>query len=128
MTKTITVDAWAYEDADDCLAAAAADVCADLGLEPWQAEASWVGGEDGERDEIAVVVEDGATTAATVLEAARTIEAGEYVYEYDEGTDDLTSQPRTMGDDQVAEIQRILRARGLRMDSDDRGWLVSERS
>ncbi len=54
--KTVTVPAKQYEDHDDSLAAAKADYAAEHDLALWQVTASWVGGEDGERDEIALEV------------------------------------------------------------------------
>lgn len=54
MTKIeITVSAKQYEDCDDCLAAAAADVAADRGLAGHDLEPRWA---SDERDEIALTV------------------------------------------------------------------------
>jgi hypothetical protein len=51
-TEEIPIPASRYEDSDDCLADAAADVAAELGLELWEVEARW-----GEyRNEILVTV------------------------------------------------------------------------
>ena len=65
-------------------------------------------------------------TGADIIVAARTVEAGSYVYEYDDATDERTSMPIGMGDDQADEARQILTRRGLRMETDDHGWLVSE--
>lgn len=56
MSKQVIVSSKAYEDHDDSLAAAAADYASEHGLEPWQVTAAWVGGDDGERDEIELTV------------------------------------------------------------------------
>jgi hypothetical protein len=54
MTRTIIIIAGRqYEDSDDCLADAAADVARELGLELWQVEACW---SDEQLDEIIVTV------------------------------------------------------------------------
>lgn len=81
--------------------------------------------EDGERDENEMVMPVG-VGAAEVLNAADEVEAGEYVYEYDDATDECTSMPYDMGDDRAAEVRLRLARRGLSMDTDDRGWLVRE--
>lgn len=52
-TSEVTVPAKRYEDEDDCLAAAAANVAQERGLERWQCEARWA---DDDRDEIVVTV------------------------------------------------------------------------
>lgn len=50
----IMVPAKAYEDHDDCLGAAAADISEALGLESWQVEARW--SDEQERNNIIVTV------------------------------------------------------------------------
>lgn len=59
-----------------------------------------------------------------IAEAVETVEAGEYLYEYDDGTHETTSMPRTMGDDVADGYRKTLRARGLDWRTDDIGWLV----
>lgn len=51
---TITVPASRYEDHDDCLAAAAAYVARTRRLAGWDLGARWVGGDSGQREEIAL--------------------------------------------------------------------------
>jgi hypothetical protein len=54
---TITVPAADYEEHDDCLAAAeAAYISEHPDLQGWDLRPSWVGGDDGERDEIELTV------------------------------------------------------------------------
>ena len=53
MTTTIRISARRYEDCDDCLSAAAADVAEELGLEGWDLSPRW---ETEERDHILVDV------------------------------------------------------------------------
>lgn len=48
----VTLPAKAYEDHDNCLAAAAADVADGLSLEAWQVEAHW----DNEQQRNAIIV------------------------------------------------------------------------
>lgn len=55
---TIELPAKRYEDHDDCLAAAVADVARERGLEEWQCEARWQGGESGDREVIEVEVRE----------------------------------------------------------------------
>ena len=50
-TITLRIDAKRYEDADDCLAAAAADVAAERGLQGWDLSPRW---EDEQRETILV--------------------------------------------------------------------------
>lgn len=57
----VTVSSKQYEDDDNCLAAAARDYAYDHGLESWQVIAEWVGGDDGDREEIALTVSGGAS-------------------------------------------------------------------
>lgn len=52
-TKSVTVEARRYEDYDDSLAAALADVAEDEGAESWQCEAHW---ETEDREAIVVTV------------------------------------------------------------------------
>lgn len=59
--STIKIAAKKYEDADDCLTAAAEDVARERGLEPWQVTARWEMADDGRdtlRETILVDVED----------------------------------------------------------------------
>jgi hypothetical protein len=53
---TISIDAAQYADHDDCLAAAAADYADDHGLEGWDLDARWEGGDEGEREVILLTV------------------------------------------------------------------------
>lgn len=55
-TTTVTVDSKRYQDQDDCLAAAAAEYAAEHGLEGWDLSPRWVGGDDGNREEIELTV------------------------------------------------------------------------
>ena len=48
-TETIRIDARRYEDHDDCLTAAAADVARERGLEGWDLSPRWA---DDQRDTI----------------------------------------------------------------------------
>lgn len=48
----------------------------------------------------------------------------QYLYEFDEGTDEGKSMPRTLGDDSANDLKRRLAERGLRFETDDIGWLV----
>lgn len=59
-----------------------------------------------------------------IASAVDTVEAGDYLYEYDDGTDENASMPRTMGDDVADAHRKTLRARGLDWRTDDIGWLV----
>jgi hypothetical protein len=59
---TLRIDSRRYEDSDDCLAACAADVATDLGLEGWSLSPRW---EDDERDAILVDIPAHAAEAAT---------------------------------------------------------------
>lgn len=52
-TITLRIDAAKYADEDDCLAAAAADVAQERGLEGWQLDARW---ENNQRDVILIDV------------------------------------------------------------------------
>jgi hypothetical protein len=58
-TKTVTVSARRYQDYDDSLSAAAFVYADEHGLDWWQVTAAWVGGEDGEREEIELTVPTG---------------------------------------------------------------------
>lgn len=61
---TLRLSARGYEDSDDCLAAAAADVADNRGLEGWDLEPRW---EDDERDHILVTVPDWAVRDEEVV-------------------------------------------------------------
>lgn len=50
----VTVAAAPYAGHDDCLEAAARDVARERDLDAWQVSASWVGGDEGDREEIEV--------------------------------------------------------------------------
>lgn len=52
--KGKVVEAKRFADADDSLDAACVRYAAEFGLDPSDMAAHWVGGEDGQRDEIAV--------------------------------------------------------------------------
>lgn len=61
-----------------------------------------------------------------IAKRAKTVEEGEYLYEYGEGTNESTSMPLTMGDDVADELREQLRARGFDWETDDTGWLVKQ--
>jgi len=64
----------------------------------------------------------------TLLDLAREIAEGSYLYEYDEDTDETRSMPRDMDDDHLDQIRSALRERGLQTETDDIGWLVVARN
>lgn len=105
---TVTVPASRYADHDDCLAAAARDYVADHpALRGYDLDPSWVGGEDGEREEIALSVP--AWEAAKAL--AREVSARWPSLDHGDGalhviaTSALETDPATSADD-VAKIAR----------------------
>jgi len=55
MSKNLIVDAWRYEDEDDCLSAAERDAQVQYGLEGWDLEPRW---EDDQRERIVLTVPD----------------------------------------------------------------------
>lgn len=57
--RTVVVSSKQYEDYDDCLEMAAAAYAGEHGLYTWQVTPEWVGGEDGDRDEILLTVRGG---------------------------------------------------------------------
>lgn len=63
MTTTLRIDARRYEDHDDCLAAAAADVARERGLEGWDLSPRW---EDEQRNAILVDVPEWAAARKEV--------------------------------------------------------------
>jgi hypothetical protein len=89
----ITVDAAQYQDSDDCLAAAAADMAAERGLEGWDLAPRWA---DSERTRIELTVPD------------RTADMCAALVDLDDGTGDLGVIVRqALADDPDATVQDI---------------------
>lgn len=65
------------------------------------------------------------------IEWARECDAGDYLVEYsDDGLDDV-SDPGSrcgFGDDELAEIERVLRGRDMTLSADDTGLAAEARS
>lgn len=68
--------------------------------------------------------QDSQEDVAWIRDRVTSVEVGDYLYEYGDGTDEVRSVPLTMGDDELDAIRRCLHTRGLRYKADDSGWLV----
>jgi hypothetical protein len=69
------------------------------------------------------------TTYSEIRSLARTVDAGKYLITYeDSGVTDAEDPGSRCGmdDTQLSEIEEILSGRGLTLDADDRGLVVSE--